>query len=73
MSPPDDEHEEGGDDDDCIRQGIPCGININRERITIPKSRHYYMQFKFTNSSTDAAIDIRNWELYYLIKTPTDS
>ena len=46
--------------------------DINRERFTIPKSRNYYMQFKFSNSSIDAEIDIRNWELYYMAKSPTD-
>ena len=46
--------------------------DINRERLTIPKSRAYYIQFQFTNSSTDAEIVLRNWELYFLLRTPVD-
>lgn len=42
--------------------------DINRKRISIPKSRHYTFQFKLSDDSDESSISIRSWELYYIMK-----
>jgi hypothetical protein len=46
--------------------------DVNKERYTIPKSRNYYMQFKFYDTSAVSSITIRDWEIYFYKKGPTD-
>lgn len=46
--------------------------DIKRVRYTVPKSRDYYMQYKIYDTSATSSITIRNWQSYYMVKTPLD-
>lgn len=46
--------------------------DIKRDRITIPKSRNYYIQFQMYDTSATSSITFRDWELFFMKKQPID-
>lgn len=46
--------------------------DVNKERYTIPKSRNYYIQYKLYDTSATSSITIRDWEIYFYKKGPSD-
>lgn len=46
--------------------------DVKKERFTVPKSRHHYLQFDIYDNSAASAVTIRNWELTYQEKSPID-
>jgi len=46
--------------------------DINKASFNIPKSRDFYIQFQFTNSSDTSEINIRDWQLVLYKKRPME-
>lgn len=46
--------------------------DVKRDAFNISKSRNYYIQYKFLNTSASSSINIRDWEMIYYKKSPTN-
>lgn len=47
--------------------------DIKRDRYTVPKSRQYYTQFRFQDTSATSVVTLRDWELYFGLRHAIDT